>query len=77
MSRKVLTNFCGYVKLTPMKEKHSPNPRTPSGKTPAAKGALLAQLITITDLTLRNSTDTQEQKEALALKELLESRRAA
>lgn len=36
------------------------------------RGPLLTQLLTITDLTLRNSKDTQEQKDALAIKELLE-----
>lgn len=45
-------------------------------KSSVGSNSLLAQLITITDLTLRNSKDTQEQKEALALKELLEAHQA-
>lgn len=36
------------------------------------RGPLLTQLLTITDMTLRNSKDTKEQKQALAIKEILE-----
>lgn len=39
---------------------------------PAKDGPLLQQLLTLTDLTLRNSRDTETQREALELKELLE-----
>ena len=40
------------------------------------KGTLVVQLIHIAELTVRNSKDTAEQKDALVLKELLENHAA-
>lgn len=55
-----------------MKDKTSANKGTKRGISSVNSGGLLTQLISITDLTLRNSKTTSEQKEALALKEILE-----
>lgn len=68
----LLTRICESVKLPPMKDSASKKTTARANVSRVKRGPLLTQLLTITDLTLRNSKDTQEQREALALKEILE-----